>query len=152
MAETHGYHTNIEILSALAQSDVGPQLVNEFPTLQELGAASIDQLVCVPGIGPSKARAIKAAYTLAVRLTHETYSRKPLNSPQSVAELLREEAAISSQERAYLVMLDSRNRMIRLEQIGIGTLDSVLIHPREVYAPALQARSSSIILAHNHPS
>ena len=152
MEETHEFKNNTDILSDLAQSEVGSQLARHFSTLQKLGAASIDQLISVPGIGPSRARAIKAAYTLAVRLKRETYSRKLLDSPESVAELLREEAAIANQELAYLVMLDSRNRMIRLDQIAIGTLDSVLIHPREIYAPALQARSSSIILAHTHPS
>ena len=152
MEETYDDKNNTDLLSDLVQSKIGSQLNRHFPTLQELGAASIDQLVSVPGIGPSKAKAIKAAYTLAIHLKRETYSRKLLNSPESVAELLREEAAIAYQERAYLVMLDSRKRMIRLDQIAIGTLDSVLIHPREVYAPALQARSSSIILAHTHPS
>lgn len=80
------------------------------------------------------------------------YGRALDSRVPTVAELLREEAATTTQERAYLMMLDSRNRMIRLKQITTGTLDSVLVHPREVYAPALEARSASVILAHTHPS
>ncbi len=152
MTIDYQHNTYADLLSELVQSKYGASLGNQFPTLRDLGAASIDELASVPGIGISKARAVRAAYTLAIRLKHETYSRTTLNSPQSVAELLREKAAIATQEQAYLVMLDSRNRMIRLDNIGTGTLDSVLIHAREVYAPAIQARSSSIILAHTHPS
>ena len=152
MADPLEFKNNTDLISDLIQSEVAPEFLRRFPTLHELAAASLDQLVSIQGIGPSRAKAIKAAYALAVRLKKETYSRKLLDSPGSVADLLQEEAATSYQERAYLVMLDSRNRMLRLEQIATGTLDSVLIHPREVYAPALEARSASVILAHTHPS
>ncbi len=146
------YWSNAKLLNTLLQANVGESVLKRFPTLSELGTASLSQLASVDGIGPAKAKAIIAAYDLSTRMRKERAQRQTLDSPALVADLLLHETVRSKQENAYVALLDSRNRLIRLEHIGMGTLDSVLIHPREVYAPAIEARSASIILAHTHPS
>ncbi len=152
LSDQPDYKSKARLLDQLLQANVGSSILERFSTFRELGTASEDQLVCVPGIGTAKARSILAAYDLSTHLKMERAERKLLDSPDLVADLLLTETGRTNQEQAYVALLDSRNRLIRLQHIGTGTLDSVLIHPREVYAPAIEARSASIILAHSHPS
>lgn len=132
---------------------VANNLVHQFPSLHELGSASLDQLVRIKGIGKDKAISLISAFTLARRLTRESLGESPLlDQPANVASFLREEMKLLSEENLYVLMLNTRNRLIRSQPVGKGTLDSLLVHPREIFRPAIQSNAASIILAHNHPS
>jgi len=75
----------------------------------------------------------------------------PINNPSDLYEVLRPWAA-SDQENFLVVFLDSAQRVKSVERITMGLLNRTLLHPREVFAPAITMRSASIIIAHNHPS
>ena len=70
----------------------------------------------------------------------------------TIADLLREDNRINEVENFQVVLLNTRRRLIRVEQISQGTLDTILVHPREVFKAAIVAGASAIVLAHNHPS
>jgi DNA repair protein RadC len=132
---------------------IAEQILGRFGTLQCLANASLDELCQVKGIGRDKAVALKAAFTLARNLVREVRPEAPtLDTPDRVADLLREENRLLPVETFQVVMLNTRRRLIRVEQISQGTLDTLLVHPREVFKAAIAANASAIVLAHNHPS
>lgn len=144
---------NAELLSALAGKPAAEALLGHFGGLTSLAQASFDELQLVKGIGKSKASAIKAAFLLAQRLTRESYAEAPmLDTPERIADLLREPNRMYTVETFQAVFLNTRRRLIRVEKISQGTLDSLLVHPREVFKPAIAANASAVVIAHNHPS
>ena len=133
--------------------ELAGELVARHERLDALARASIDEIRQVKGIGRDKAATLKAAFTLARRLACETRDESPLlNSPQRVADMLREENRMYRVECFQLILLNARRRLIRVEKLSQGTLDTLLVHPRDVFRPAIVAGAAAIILVHNHPS
>ena len=133
--------------------DVGAELLKKFDTLGNLARASLEELRQVKGVGRDKAIALKAAFTLAKRMAEELRRESPtLDSPERVADLLREDNRFFDVEHLQILLLNTRKKLIRIEKISQGTLDSILVHPREVFKSAITANAASVVLAHNHPS
>jgi DNA repair protein RadC len=144
---------NSELLSAIAGQPAAKALSERYGSLTSLAQASFDELREVPGIGESKASAIRAAFLLAQRLARESYADPPLlDTPDRVADLLREEFRQEPVERMIALLVNTRRRLIAAHPLSQGTLDTLLVHPREVFRPAITRRASAVILAHNHPS
>lgn len=132
---------------------IAEQLLQKFGSLDHLAKASLEDLRKIKGIGQDKAIALRAAFTLAQRMARELRSEPPLlDNPDSIANLLREDCRLYEVEYFHVVLLNTRRKLIRVEQISRGTLDSVLIHPREVFKAAISANASAIVIVHNHPS
>lgn len=142
--------TGTQGASALA---IGAELVQRFGTLSELARASVDDLRRVRGIGRDKAVTLLAAFTLARRMAKEIHQDSPtLDTPERIADLLREDNRQFDVENFQVILLNTRRRLIRVERISQGTLDTILVHPREVFKPAIAAQAAALVLAHNHPS
>lgn len=142
--------TGMKGLSAL---DIARQLLNQLGSLEKLASASLEEIQAVKGIGPDKAVALKSAFTLARRMAAELNREAPLlDTPEKVADLLREDNRAYTVEQFQVALLNTRRRLIRVERISQGTLDTILVHPREVFKLAIVANSSAIVLVHNHPS
>lgn len=75
-----------------------------------------------------------------------------LDGPEALAAALRPRLALETVEAFWVVSLDARARITGLERVSMGTLTACLVHPREVFAPALRARAASVVVVHNHPS
>ena len=98
--------------------------------------------------------------TLTSRLVHselgETVAkydaRKPLRDPETVAALFRRMIGEESQEVFAALLVDATNRPLAVVEVSRGTLTSSLVHPREVFGPALRMGTASLFVAHNHPS
>src|SRR2546429_4818413 len=132
---------------------IAEQLLARFGTLEMLARASLDELRQVKGVGRDKAIALKSAFTLAQRMARELQQEMPvLDTPERVADLLREENRLYDVEHFQVVLLNTRRKLIRVEQISQGTLDTILVHPREVLKLAIAASASAVVLVHNHPS
>ena len=134
--------------------EVGKRLVKRYGTLDALARASWQELVQEPGIGPDKAVTLMAAFNLARRLVREVYAGSPvLDTPDAVASLMREEARLYPAEMFQVILLNTRRRLVNTPvKIADGTLDTILVHPREVFRPAIAANAAAIVLVHNHPS
>jgi DNA repair protein RadC len=152
--------SNAELIAILLRAgtrgrsalDIAQHLLAERGGLEALARASLEQL-CVKGVGRDKAVTLQAAFTLAQRMAREMRHDAPLvDSPERVAELLREDNRLRDRETFQIVLLNSRRRLIDVKCITDGTLDSLLVHPREVFKAAIAANAAAIILAHNHPS
>lgn len=145
--------TNGQLLSALAGKPVGESLIERYGGLTNLAQASFDELRQVKGVGQSKAAAIKSAFLLAQRLAKEVYPEGTLlDTPERIADMLREPNRAYPVETLQVVFLNTRRRLIGVELISQGTLDTILVHPREVFFSAISRRAAAIALAHNHPS
>ena len=145
--------SNEELLSTLAGKSAAAAMLQRYGGLTSLAQASFDELRGIRGIGRSRAAAIKSAFLLAARLTRETYAEAPLiDTPERIADLLREEYRLSSVEQFHVLCLSVRRRLIADHRIAQGTLDAVLVHPREVFAPAIAEKAAVVAFAHNHPS
>ncbi len=144
---------NQELLSHLAGPVAAAALVNHYGGLTSLAQASLDELCGVKGIGRSRAAAIKAAFLLAQRLSREAYPESPvMDTPDRVADLLREQNRVYTVENLQAVLLNARKRLIGVETICQGTLDCILVPARELFQRAIVRRAASLILVHNHPS
>lgn len=115
--------------------------------------ASIEELSKIKGIGLAKSVQLKAAIELGRRIY--SYAKKDIvaiNTPYDVKNLLMEEMRFLEKEHFKVILLNIKNHVISVEDISIGSLNSSIVHPREVFKPAIKRSSASIILAHNHPS
>jgi DNA repair protein RadC len=133
--------------------EIGKQLVCKFGSLGAMARASVDDLQSVRGIGRDKAVTLVAAFTLASKIAEELQRESPvLDNPEAIAQLLREQNRLKVVETFQVLLLNTRRRLIRVEEISQGTLDTILVHPREVFKSAISARAAALVLVHNHPS
>ena len=132
--------------------EIGRDLLAQFQTIESLAAASVEELSAVKGIGLAKAVQLKAAFALASRLPATREARPMLRTPRDVADRLREEMQHFEVEEFHVLLLDTKNRLIRDVKVSKGTLNASLVHPREVFREAIRAGAASVILVHNHPS
>lgn len=119
--------------------------------LGSMEAADISALL-PKGVGNAKAATLAAVFELGQRAARESLARHSLHTALDVYNLLVGEMRYEEQETMLLLLLDSRGMLMRKERIASGTLTRVLIHPRNVFGPALKYNAGRIILVHNHPS
>ena len=140
-------------LKGTSAVQVAEQLLRKFDTLDVLSRASIEDLRQIKGVGRDKAIALKSAFTLARRMAAELRQESPtLDNPERIADLLREANRAYDVESFQVVLLNTRRKLVRVEMISQGTLDTILVHPREVFRAAIAANAAAVVLVHNHPS
>lgn len=133
--------------------EVGAALLNKFGSLQSLARASVDDLQKVKGIGRDKAVTLLAAFTLARKMAEELQRESPvLDNPEKVVALVLAQNLVKNSEALQVLLLNTRHRLIRVEEISYGTVDTLLVHAREVFRAAIAANASALVLVHNHPS
>lgn len=130
------------------------RLLSRFGNLKGIASASVEELSQVRGIGLAKAAQIKAAFELASRLEGyaETGQRPIVKKPGDVVAVVGGRLKGKKQEHFLALMLDSRNQLIKTSEVSIGSLDTSIVHPREVFREAVSASAASVVFAHNHPS
>ncbi|MGM0711917.1 DNA repair protein RadC [Brevibacillus parabrevis] len=154
----HDYHNQelkkliSECLRERPDSYVIHELFQQFPTRTELMDVSEQQLVTIKGIGMGKARQIICLLKLAKALTIPPHEQYTVRSPKDVFELLEPDFRYETKEHFTCLFLNTKNRVIFKEIISIGSFNSAIVHPREVFRAAIKRCSASLICAHNHPS
>jgi len=130
------------------------KLLSRFGNLKGVADASVEELAQMRGIGPAKAAQIKAALELSKRLEADVDEKpKPvLKSPEDVAAVMRSKLKGKKKEHFWVICLDTRNRLINDKLVSIGSLDTSIVHPREVFKEAVSSSAASVIFVHNHPS
>jgi len=132
---------------------LGERILQELGGLSGIQRASIEEMCKVEGIGPAKAAQLKAAIELGRRLVLETPELSDaISSPGDAAELVRYEMQALPQEHLWVILLDTRNKLIKVEKIYIGSLNSSMVRVGELFRKAIERNAASIIIAHNHPS
>jgi len=119
----------------------------------ELAAASVAELVEEFALPPARAARVVAAFQLGRRLERfRRAPRRPIRSAEAVFELLHQRLRGLERETFLALILDGKHRLRRLERVSEGTLNSSLVHPREVFRRAVRESAAALIVAHNHPS
>lgn len=126
------------------------QYMSKFHRISEL---AIDDLMEIEGIGLSKACSIISALELSKRINiRECVDNFSVGSPKSVADIFMNILRDEMKEHFYVLLLDTKNKIISWDEISKGDLNSSIVHPREVFKYALKYSANSIICLHNHPS
>jgi DNA repair protein RadC len=129
------------------------ELTQYFGGLRGLLEASISELVKVKGIGRAKAIQLKAAFEIARRCSSmESTKKAVIRDAQDAYLLLKSHLADQKQEVMVALLKDIKKQLICIETIAVGTLSEILVHPREVFYPAVRHKAYSFVIAHNHPS
>ncbi|MCI0395795.1 MAG: DNA repair protein RadC [Chloroflexi bacterium] len=129
------------------------RVLGQFGGLPGLARASVSELRSAKGIGEAKAVEIKAALELGRRLMATTPDDRPrVTSPADAANLLMSEMAFLEQEHLRLVLLDTRNNVLAMPTIYIGSLNTSVVRIGELFRAALKENAAAFIVVHNHPS
>ena len=132
--------------------EVGRQLLEKYKSLTGISRCSVKELRKIPGIGQTKALELVAAFGLGQRLAHETLSKQKLDSPELVSELVGPEMRQLRTESLRVILLDTRYRLLHIEEVSVGSLNESIAHPREIFRPAITYSAYAVIVVHNHPS
>jgi len=130
------------------------RLLSRFGSLKGMADASVEELSQVKGIGVAKASQIKAAFEMANRLEGyaEVGDKPAVKTPDDVMGLVRGRLRGKKKEYFLALLLDTRGQLIKVSEISVGSLDTSIVHPREVFKEAISASAASVIFVHNHPS
>lgn len=148
------YWSDFEVLTIVAGENAAREILSTVNNnLFCLHDFEPEQLVQFDGIGPAKALQIKAMLELGRRVAG---SKRPTNaaltSPQEVYLFLKEEMRYLQKEHFKTLLFNTKNHVISIEDISVGSLNASIVHPREVFNPAIKKNAASMILTHNHPS
>ncbi len=128
-------------------------IINRFGTLQQLADATVQELCQVKGIGLAKAIQLRAAFSLGTRsMRYQVAPKYKIEHPVHAYHLVKDELYGEKRELFIVILQDVKGCAIGNHTVAIGTLTQALVHPREVFYPAIRHKAASLILAHNHPS
>jgi DNA repair protein RadC len=132
---------------------VANQVLERTGGLRGLTRAAASDLTGVRGVGRARAAQLLAAVELGRRtLVRGAAERPRLGSPRELAAYLLPQYGSRAVEQFGVVLLDTKHRVVRVRVVSIGSLDTTVVHPREVFREAVSASASAIALFHNHPS
>ncbi|MFC1596062.1 DNA repair protein RadC [Candidatus Margulisiibacteriota bacterium] len=128
------------------------RLLKSFGTVDGIARASLEELAAVKGLGLAKACQIQAVFELAGRKGPVGQFRQKIKSATDIVPVVAPSLKHKKKEHFLVACLDTGRKIIKTCEISMGTVDTNIVHPREVFKEAIQALSSSIILVHNHPA
>lgn len=159
----HGaeYLQNHELLAIILRTgskeesviDLSKKLLYKCKSLKELSMVGIKELTDIKGIGPSKAMQLLAAFELGKRMHSEDYKKRiKVHSPESIFLFLKDQMELKTQEHLLALFLNTKGELLKKETIFIGSLNTSVVHPREIFKRAVSVSAASMVIAHNHPS
>lgn len=129
------------------------RLLAQSDGLNGLLSLSQEEIMSLKGIGIAKASQIIAIGELSKRFkAYKSGKQSKISQPMDVANLFMEEMKNYKEEHLRVVMLNTKNVVIAVKDVSIGSLSSSIVHPREIFAEAIRKSSASIVICHNHPS
>jgi DNA repair protein RadC len=131
--------------------DVSNSLISKYG-IDKLFDCSIKELKEIEGIGTNKAMQILAISELQKRVIMSKRDIKKISCAEDVFNYFHEKLRNEKQEHFYTLILNTQNMIIKEELITTGVLDAAIVHPREIFRPAIKNAASKIVLVHNHPS
>jgi DNA repair protein RadC len=129
------------------------RLLTTMKGMSNLREATVEELIKIKGIGPTKAIQLLATIELGKRLLNERRDDKiAIRSPKDGADYVMEDLRHLSQEHFVALYLNTKNQVIHQQTVFIGSLNASIVHPREVFKEALKRSAASLLCFHNHPS
>lgn len=141
------------ILGTADAPGLAEELLTHFGSLHQLARTSKGQLLKVRGIGEAQAGRLAAMLELSRRLQSPPADERPrVTSPADGANLLLPRMCHLDQEELWVILLDTRNRVMKIAELYKGSLNSSVVRTGEIFRPAIELAAAAIIVAHNHPS
>lgn len=132
---------------------IAQELLTRFGNIKAISEATLEELSQIKGIGFAKAAQIKACFELGKRQELEPEMKNfDIQNPQDIVKAIQSSIKDKAKEHFKLILLNTRNKIIGISTVSIGTLNSNLVHPREVFKEAISHSAASVVFAHNHPS
>ena len=129
---------------------VAQNILQKTGSLNALALATVDELKQVAGVGPDKAATLVAAFALARRMEQERREESPvLDNPATAVNFMRETNRLKNVESFQALLLNVRKKLIRVEEVSQRLLDTILVHPREVFRAAIVANAAGVVLVHS---
>ncbi len=129
------------------------RLLTGYGGLAGLAQAPFVELTEIKGLGPAKATQLKAAFELGRRLLVAAPHERPVvKSPADAANLLMMEMAPLEQEHLRTVIMDSKNHVLKIHTVYVGSLNTAVVRVGELFREAIRLNAAALIVAHNHPS
>lgn len=153
--------SNAELLAIILRTgnreqtalELASRILAEPGGLSYLTEATIEELARFKGVGLAKASQLIAALELGRRVSSTTPETRPvIQGPEQAAQLVMENLKNLDRETFHIICLNTKNQVVKTEMISKGSLDSSLVHPREVFKTAISRSAAAVILVHNHPS
>jgi DNA repair protein RadC len=139
--------------AAVPTDRTATELLQRFGSLEGLERAGDAELASVPGIGPARIAGLRAAFEVGGRLARGPLQiGERLGSPEQVYRHFGARLRRCRQERFLALLVDSRHRLVAEVEVSRGSLNQSLVHPREVFAPAVRESAAAVLALHNHPS
>lgn len=133
--------------------ELAEEILNRYGGLYGLVGLSMQELMENRGIGQAKATTVLAVLEIGRRISGHHMDYRPLiGSSKEAAQLLMEKMRYLDREHFKALLLNTKNAVLGIEDISIGTLNSSMVHPREVFKNAIKKNAYSVLLGHNHPS
>lgn len=132
--------------------DVSVNLLHKYESLRNISTLTVEELCQVKGIGRDKSIMIKAAFEMGRRSNQACQGKRQILSSKEASVVLENSLRGLNKEHFVILMLNTKNYLLGLETISIGSLNSSIVHPRELFKSAINKSAAAIILAHNHPS
>ncbi len=154
--------SNAELLAIILRTgtakksaiDIAHNLIEKCSAdFSDLNQFSLEELCEIEGIGPSKACQILSSLELGRRIQRSNFkSKTKVTSPDKIFEFFKSEIGHEKVEKFIIVLLNTKNEIIKWEIISVGSLNASIVHPREVFNKAIKKNAAAIIAVHNHPS
>lgn len=153
--------SNAELLAILIRTgtknesaiDIAYKLLKHQDGIGFLTDSRTEELSSIHGIGPAKAAQLKAAVELGKRLASQTYKKEIyIRCSKDASNIVMEDMRYLKKEYMKAILLNIKCGLIGIEEISVGSINSSIVHPREVFAPAIKKSCASVLLVHNHPS
>jgi DNA repair protein RadC len=133
--------------------ELAADVLSFFSGLKSLVQANVEEISVIKGMGPAKAAQLKAALEIGSRLASATDGSRPsIKGPEDAARLVMEEMRHLDREHFCALLLNTKHQVVARETISVGTLNSSMVHPRELFRAAIKRSVAALILVHNHPS
>lgn len=128
------------------------EIFSRYRTVHELLEVTEEELLSIEGIGPVKAKQIVSALRFAKELRILKQEKYSVSSPEDAYQYMKGEMELHTKEHFIVMGLNTKNHIIFTEVISVGTINSAIVHPREVFRPLIKRNAASTILLHSHPS
>lgn len=132
--------------------DVSLNLLHRYGSLRNISQLTVEELCKIKGIGRDKSIMLKAAFEIGKRSKLEKIEKRQILSSKDASLVLESNLRGLNKEHFIILMLNTKNFVLGIETVSIGSLNSSIVHPRELFKSAINKSAAAIILAHNHPS
>lgn len=152
-ADTLSDASLVALIVAEGSDLVGRELLDGQATPDGLWRASAEDLVRVRGVGPAGAARLLASLELARRASAWSAADRPLvSTPEDVVRLCGTQLRGLDREHFWALVLSTKNRLLRMVEVSVGSLNASIVHPRELFKEAVRISAASVVVVHNHPS